>query len=155
MIQMGTCYSNWCSPIGNATFLSVAVNTVSCLLLFSLSFVYSDVGRMWEQREQDSNPGDWRKGWFIMLAGQHLDLSKTGTGPVGQGCRVFMPQNAEASEKDKLASRWEVTTYHTSTRLQLITLTQGYSIPHWYICQTRAARGGNLPSDLSPGFLYQ
>jgi hypothetical protein len=28
-------------------------------------------GRMSDQREQDSNPGGWRKGRFIMLAGQH------------------------------------------------------------------------------------
>jgi hypothetical protein len=31
---------------------------------------------MSDQREQDSNPGGWRKGRFIMLAGQHLDLSQ-------------------------------------------------------------------------------
>jgi hypothetical protein len=32
-------------------------------------------GTMSDQREQDSNPGGCRKGRFIMLAGQHLDLS--------------------------------------------------------------------------------
>jgi hypothetical protein len=48
----------------------------------------------------------------------------------------LMPQNAEASKREgqkqmwQLVSRWEVTTYPTSTRLQLITLPQGYSIPH-------------------------
>jgi hypothetical protein len=28
-------------------------------------------GRMSDHREQDSNPGGWRKGRFIMLVGQH------------------------------------------------------------------------------------
>jgi hypothetical protein len=93
-------------------------------------------GRMLDQREQDSNPGGWRKGRFIMLQGQHLDLSKNGTGPIAQGCRVFMPQNAKTSKQEgqkqtwQLASHSEVTTYHTSTRLQLITVAQGYSTPH-------------------------
>jgi hypothetical protein len=51
------------------------------------------------------------------------------TGSVAQVCRVFMPQNAEASKQEgqkqtwHLASRWEVTTYHTSTRLQHTTST--------------------------------
>jgi hypothetical protein len=82
---------------------------------------------MSDQWEQDSNPGGWRKGRFITLAGQHLDLSKNGTSPVAQVCGVFMPQNAEASKQEgqkqtwQLASRWEVTT---------ITLAQGYSIAH-------------------------
>jgi hypothetical protein len=71
-----------------------------------------------------------------MLAGQHLDLSKNGTGPVAQDSQVFMPQNEKGSKREgqkqtwQLASHWEVTTYHTSTRLQLITLEQSYSIPH-------------------------
>jgi hypothetical protein len=49
-----------------------------------------------------------------------------GTCPIAQGCRVFMPQNVEASKLEgqkqiwQLASCWEVTTYHSSTRLQLI-----------------------------------
>jgi hypothetical protein len=33
-------------------------------------------GRMLDQREQNSNPGGWRKGRFIMLESQHLDLFK-------------------------------------------------------------------------------
>jgi hypothetical protein len=71
-----------------------------------------------------------------MLAGQHLDLSKNGTSPIAQGCGVFMPQGTKASKQEgqkqmwQLGFRWEVTTYHTSTRLQLTTLAQGYSIPH-------------------------
>jgi hypothetical protein len=68
----------------------------------SLSFPHDAhsvvAGRMSDQREQDSNPGGWRKGRFITLAGQHLDLSKNGTSPITQGCGVFMPQNAEASK---------------------------------------------------------
>jgi hypothetical protein len=55
---------------------------------------------MLDQQEQDSNPGGWRKRRFITLTGQHLDLSKNGTSPVAQGCRVFMPQNAEASKRE-------------------------------------------------------
>jgi hypothetical protein len=51
-------------------------------------------GRMSDQQEQDSNPGGWRKGRFIM------DLSKNGTCPIAQGCGVFMPQNVEASERE-------------------------------------------------------
>jgi hypothetical protein len=87
----------------------------------------TNVGRMSDQWEQYSNPGGWRKGRFITLAGHTLDLSKNGTGPVAQGCGVFMRQNVEASKREgqnqtwQLASHWEVTTYHTSTRLQFIT----------------------------------
>jgi hypothetical protein len=79
---------------------------------------------MLDQREQDSNPGGWREGRFIMLVVQHLDLSKNGTSPIAQGCGGFVPQNAEGSKWEgqkqtwQLASHWEVTTYHTSTRLQ-------------------------------------
>jgi hypothetical protein len=71
-----------------------------------------------------------------MLSRQHLDLSKNGTGLVAQDCRVSMSQNVEVSKQEgqkqmwQLASHWEVTTYHTSTRLQLITLAQNYSIQH-------------------------
>jgi hypothetical protein len=57
-------------------------------------------GRMSDKREQDSNPGGWRKERFITLGVQHLDLSKNGTGPVAQDCGVFMPQNAEASKRE-------------------------------------------------------
>jgi hypothetical protein len=49
---------------------------------------------MSDQQEQDSNPGGWRKGRFIM------DLSKNGTCPIAQGCGVFMPQNVEASKRE-------------------------------------------------------
>jgi hypothetical protein len=70
---------------------------------------------MSDQREQDLNPGGWRKGRFIKLAGQHLDLSKNGTSPVVQvrALGVFMPQNVEASKREgqkqtwQLASHWE------------------------------------------------
>jgi hypothetical protein len=61
---------------------------------------------------------------------------QNGTGLVAHGCRVFMPQNVEASKQEgqkqmwQLASPWDVITYHSSTRLQLITLAQGYSTPH-------------------------
>jgi hypothetical protein len=71
-----------------------------------------------------------------MLVGQHLDLSKNGTSPVAQGCRDFMPQDVEASKWEgqqqtwRLVFYWEVTTYHTTTRLPLITQAQSYSIPH-------------------------
>jgi hypothetical protein len=41
---------------------------------------------MSDQQEQDSNPDSWRKGKFIVLAGQHLDISKNGTSPIAQGC---------------------------------------------------------------------
>jgi hypothetical protein len=91
---------------------------------------------MLDQQEQDSNPGGWKKGRFITLAGQHLDLSKNGTSPLPQGRGVFMPQDVEASKREgqkqmwQSAFHWEVTTYHTSTRLPLTTLAQGYSIPH-------------------------
>jgi hypothetical protein len=62
-----------------------------------------------------------------------------------------MPQNVEASKWEEqkqtwqLASRWEVTTYHTSTRLQLITLA--------HLSNRGPAGEGTLPSDLSPGFI--
>jgi hypothetical protein len=71
-----------------------------------------------------------------------------------------MPQNAEASEWEEqkqtwqLASHWEVTTYHTSTRLQFTTLTQ-VTAYHISISVKPAGLGtgvGNLPSDLSLGF---
>jgi hypothetical protein len=59
-------------------------------------------GRMLVQREQDSNPGGWRKGRFITLEGQHLDRSKNGTGPVAQGCGVLcLSMWKQASRKDK------------------------------------------------------
>jgi hypothetical protein len=61
---------------------------------------YTVARRTSDQQEQDSNPGDWRKGRFITLVGQHLNLSKNGTGPVAQGCGDFMPQNAEASKRE-------------------------------------------------------
>jgi hypothetical protein len=85
-------------------------------------------GRMSDKWEQDSNPGDWRKGRFLRLAGQHLDLSKNGTGPVPQGCRFLcLRMRKQASGKDKsrhgqLASLWDITTYHTTSRLQHNTL---------------------------------
>jgi hypothetical protein len=52
-------------------------------------FVYFVMGRMLDQWGQDSNPGGLKKGRFITLAGQHLDLSKNGTSPAAQGCGVF------------------------------------------------------------------
>jgi hypothetical protein len=70
---------------------------------------------------------------------------QNGAGPDLRAAGIFMPQNAEASEREgqkqtwRLAFHWEVTTYHTSTSVK-----QG------------PARGRSfyLPSDLSPGFLY-
>jgi hypothetical protein len=64
-----------------------------------------------------------------MLAGQHLDLSKNGTGPIAQDCGVFMPQNVEASKQEgqkqtwQLASHWEITTYH---------IVQGYNLSQYH-----------------------
>jgi hypothetical protein len=63
---------------------------------------------MLDQGEQDSNPSGWRKERFITLAGQHLDLSKNGTGPVAQGCRVFMLQNVEASKWEGQKQMWQL-----------------------------------------------
>jgi hypothetical protein len=91
---------------------------------------------MMDQQEQDSNPGGWRKGRFITLSGQHLDLSKMALAPQLKAVGVLMPQNVEASKQEEqkqtwqLASCYEVTTYCTSARLQLTTLAQGFSIPH-------------------------
>jgi hypothetical protein len=71
-----------------------------------------------------------------------------------------MPQNEEASKWKgqkqvwQLASRWEVTTQHTSTRLQRITVAQGYSIPHYHICETRASQGRELAFRNFPWFLH-
>jgi hypothetical protein len=85
-------------------------------------------GRMSDQREQDSNPGGWRKGRFIYASGPAPGSLHNGAYPLVQGCWVFMPQNVEASKQEgqkqmwQLAFHWEVTIYHTSTRLQLITL---------------------------------
>jgi hypothetical protein len=60
------------------------------------------VGRMLDQREQDSNPGGWRKERFIMLADQHLDLSKNGTSLAAQGCGFLcLRMRKQASGKDK------------------------------------------------------
>jgi hypothetical protein len=81
-----------------------------------------------DQQEQDSNPGGWRKGRFIYHSGPAPGSLQNGTGPSAQGCWVFMPQNVEASKREGqkqmwwLAFHWEVTTYHTSTMLQWITL---------------------------------
>jgi hypothetical protein len=40
--------------------------------------------------------------------GQHLDLSKNGTGPVGQGYGVFIPQNVEASKWEGQKQTWQL-----------------------------------------------
>jgi hypothetical protein len=39
-----------------------------------------------------------------------LDLSQNGTSPATQGCRVFMPQNAEANkpEEQKQTQMWQL-----------------------------------------------
>jgi hypothetical protein len=37
-----------------------------------------------------------------------LDLSKNGTRPAAQGCRVFMPQNAEASKQEGQKQMWQL-----------------------------------------------
>jgi hypothetical protein len=66
---------------------------------------------MLDQQEQDSNPGGWRKGKFITLVDQHLDLSKNGTGPVPQGCGVFMPQNVEASKQEGQKQMWQLASH--------------------------------------------
>jgi hypothetical protein len=73
---------------------------LGCLILTRAS--RNDAGRMSSQGKQDSNPGGWRKGRFITLADQHLDISKNDTGLIAQGCRVFMLRMwKQASKKDK------------------------------------------------------
>jgi hypothetical protein len=109
---------------------------------------------MSDQWEQDSNLGGWRKERFIMLVAQHLDLSKNGTGPIAQGWGVFVPHNAEGSKQEgqkqmwQLASRWEVTIYHISTRLQLFTLAHlwnwGLVRGREHICETWPGREREL-----------
>jgi hypothetical protein len=47
---------------------------------------------------KDSNPGGWRKGRFITLVGQHLDLSKNGNGPAAEGCRVFYASECRSKQ---------------------------------------------------------
>jgi hypothetical protein len=46
-----------------------------------------------------------------MLAGQHLDLSKNGTGPIAQDCGVFMPQNVEASKQEGQKQAWQLASH--------------------------------------------
>jgi hypothetical protein len=82
---------------------------------------------MLDQREQDSNPSAWRKGRFITLVGQHLDLSKNGTSPVAWGCRVSMPQNVKASKHKGQKRTWQLA---SAGRLQHILLAQGYNLSH-------------------------
>jgi hypothetical protein len=89
-----------------------------CSHLVLIIHFYIVEGRMSDQRIRDSSPRTQ------VLAGQDLDLSKNGASPAAQGCGVFMPQNAEASKWGgqkqmwQLASRWEVTTYHTNTSVK-------------------------------------
>jgi hypothetical protein len=71
-----------------------------------------------KQQEQDSNPGGWRKGRFIMLAGQHLDRSKNGTDPVAQGCGGFYASECGSKQagraKADVAVSLSVGGYHIS-----------------------------------------
>jgi hypothetical protein len=89
------------------------------------------------QQEQDSNPDGWRKGRFITLADQHLDLSKNGTSPAAQGCGVFNASECRSKQAGRtkadvavslslggynISYQHKVTTYHTTSRLQHTTL---------------------------------
>jgi hypothetical protein len=66
---------------------------------------------MSDQQEQDSNPGGWKKGRFITLLGQHLDLAKNGTSLIAQGCGGFVPQNAEASKQEGQKHMWQLASH--------------------------------------------
>jgi hypothetical protein len=55
---------------------------VASTVLYLLKIDALVARRMSDQPEQDSNPGGWRKGRFITLAGQHLDLFKNITSPI-------------------------------------------------------------------------
>jgi hypothetical protein len=61
-----------------------------------------------DQQEQDSNPGGWRKGRFIMQVGQDPGSLQNGTGPLAQGCGVFIPQNVEASKREGQKQTWQL-----------------------------------------------
>jgi hypothetical protein len=56
------------------------------------------VGKIMDQREQDSNPDGWRKGRFMYASVPHLDLSKMAPDLVGFLCLRMWKQ---ASRKDK------------------------------------------------------
>jgi hypothetical protein len=61
---------------------------------------------MLDQREQDSNPGGWRKGRFIYASGPAPGSLQNGTGPLAQGSWLFILQNVEASKKKGQNQTW-------------------------------------------------
>jgi hypothetical protein len=69
---------------------------------------------MSDQREQDSNPGGWRKGRFIMLAGQHPgSLQKWQLNTVGLLCLIILAQGYN------LSHYLNVTVYHNNASVKL------------------------------------
>jgi hypothetical protein len=57
---------------------------------------------MSDQQEQYSNPGDWRKGRFITLVGQHLDISKMALAPQLRAAGVLcLRMQKETSRRTK------------------------------------------------------
>jgi hypothetical protein len=88
------------------------------------------VGRMSDQREQNSSPGGWRKGRFITLGCQNPGSFQT-----WHQLRSSRLQGFYASEcGSKQAGRTKADV--------AVSLSLGhYSIPHWHLCETGAQPG--------------
>jgi hypothetical protein len=112
--------------------------------LISLGPPENVAGRITDQQEQDSNLGGWRKRRFIHASWPAPGSLQNSTGPLAQGCWVFMPQNAEASKWEGQKQTWWLAFRYYSS----ISVVEG----HLLFLSERSETGPTWGKGLLPAF---